>query len=178
MKKLSFLSLMVAMALSLSVIESLIPLPFIAPGVKLGISNIVILICIVFFGFKDSLIVGVLKSILLMLVTGAVTSFFYSLAGSLLSVISMNFAYKKIKSLSLIGVSLIGSSFHSIGQLLVASIMLENIKMFNYLPILLLVGIFSGYFVGISSIFTCEKLKKINIFNELMVDNNEKKQLR
>lgn len=47
MKKLSFLSLMVAMALSLSVIESLIPLPFIAPGVKLGISNIVILICIV-----------------------------------------------------------------------------------------------------------------------------------
>lgn len=69
---------MVAMALSLSVIESLIPLPFIAPGVKLGISNIVILICIVFFGFKDSLIVGVLKSILLMLVTGAVTSFLFT----------------------------------------------------------------------------------------------------
>lgn len=68
---------MVAMALSLSVIESLIPLPFIAPGVKLGISNIVILICIV-FGFKDSLIVGVLKSILLMLVTGAVTSFLFT----------------------------------------------------------------------------------------------------
>lgn len=59
-----FLSLLTAAALILSIIEGMIPLPYIAPGAKLGLSNIVILSVVVVFGFKDAFLVVVIRSIL------------------------------------------------------------------------------------------------------------------
>jgi heptaprenyl diphosphate synthase len=63
-----FLSLLTAAALILSIIEGMMPLPYIAPGAKLGLSNIVILSTVVVFGFKDALLVVIIRSILLMLI--------------------------------------------------------------------------------------------------------------
>ena len=68
-KHMIFLSLLVAGALALSVLENMIPLPFIAPGARLGLSNIVILSTLILFGFGDAMIVGLLKSVLLMLIS-------------------------------------------------------------------------------------------------------------
>lgn len=62
----------------MSLIESMMPIPFIAPGAKLGLSNIVILITLVVFGFKEALIVGMLKSFVFTLVTGSVSSLFFT----------------------------------------------------------------------------------------------------
>ncbi len=95
---------MVSIGLALSVIESLMPVPFIAPGAKLGLSNIVILITLVLFGLKEALTVGVLKSFVFTLVTGSISSLSYSLAGSILSCIFMYIVYKNFsKIFSLIG---------------------------------------------------------------------------
>ena len=69
MKKNIYLAMLTALALVISLFESIIPLPFIAPGAKLGLSNIVILVTLVVFGFKEGFIVGVLKSITLMFVS-------------------------------------------------------------------------------------------------------------
>ena len=88
-KRLIFLSLLVSVGLGLSVIESMMPVPFVAPGAKLGLSNMVILITLVIFGFKEALTVGILKSVIFTLVTGSVTSLFYSLSGSVFSCILM-----------------------------------------------------------------------------------------
>ncbi|MDO4672563.1 MAG: Gx transporter family protein, partial [Porphyromonadaceae bacterium] len=122
------LALLVALALALSVVEMMIPLPVPIPGAKLGLSNIIILVTIYFYDFKSSLTVSVLKSFLLVLITGSVMAFFYSLMGAILSTISMYLSLKHTKDrFSLIGVSEIGAFFHNLGQIIVAVIFMSNI---------------------------------------------------
>lgn len=159
--KLIFLSLLVSIGLALSVLESTIPLPITVPGARLGLSNMVILVTLVIFGFKEALIVGMLKSVVLVLVTGSISSFFYSLAGSILSCIMMFIVYKYLMNIfSLIGVSIFGAIGHNIAQVSVASIMMNNSKIYSYLPILLLMSLFTGYFVGLSSTYISDNLKR------------------
>lgn len=167
LKELIFLSLLVSIGLALSVIESMMPVPFIAPGAKLGLSNIVILTTLVLFGLKEALTVGILKSIVFTLVTGSVSSLFYSLSGSILSCMLMYIVYENFsKIFSLIGVSIFGAVAHNFAQVLVASLMMKNFRIFSYFPILLLTGLFTGYFVGLASIFIKKNLNKSfnNIF--------------
>ena len=164
LRKNIYFALMVSLSLAISLLESMIPLPLAIPGAKLGLSNIVILTTIYFYDFKSSLAVGILKSFLLMLVTGSVSSFLYSLVGAILSTVGMYFSIKYLnKFLSLVGVSEIGAFLHNLGQIIVASFMLNNIKIFYYLPILVIIGIFTGFFVGISSNMIISRLKKINL---------------
>lgn len=161
-RKIVNLALLVAMALAVSLIEQMIPLPVAIPGAKLGLSNIVILTTICLYDFKASMTVSILKSFLLMLVTGSVSSFLYSLTGAVLSTIAMNLAVKKVgQDFSLIGVSEIGSFFHNFGQIIVAITVMNNIKVIYYFPLLVLIGVFTGYFVGLSSNYIVKHMKKI-----------------
>lgn len=154
LNKMIFLSILVSVGLALSVLESAIPLPIAIPGARLGLSNMVVLVTLVVFGFKEALLVSGLKSAVLMLITGSVSSFIYSFSGAVLSCIAMYIAYKYFsKIFSLIGVSIFGALFHNFAQVSVASLMLNNIKMYTYLPFLMLTSIFTGYFVGLSSIY-------------------------
>lgn len=171
MRKLIFLSLLVSVGLGLSIIESMIPLPFIAPGAKLGLSNMVILITLVVFDIKSALTVGTLKSITFTLVTGSVTSLFYSLSGAILSCLVMYMVYKYFSNIfSLIGISIFGAMVHNFAQVLVASLMMNNFRIFSYLPILQLTGLFTGYFVGLSSKYAVNNLKKS--FDKIFYSND------
>ncbi|NLY78008.1 MAG: Gx transporter family protein [Tissierellia bacterium] len=160
-RKLIFLSLLVAIGLGLGLVESMMPLPFVAPGAKLGLSNMVILITLVVFSPKDAFVVGILKSIVLTLVTGSVTSLFYSLSGSVLSCLAMTIVYKYFSNIfSSIGVSIFGAMTHNFVQVLVACLMMNNFRIFSYLPILQLTSIFTGYFVGLTSKYAVNNLRK------------------
>lgn len=159
-KKMVFLSILVAIGLALSVVESAIPLPIMIPGARLGLSNMVVLVTLVIFGLKEGILVAILKSIVLMLVTGSVSSFIYSLSGAILSSVSMSFSYKYASNIfSLIGISIIGALFHNFAQVSMASLMMGNIRIYTYLPFLMLISLFTGYFVGLSSIFIIKNLK-------------------
>lgn len=161
LRKLIFLSLLTSAGLALGVLESIFPLPIPVPGARLGLSNMVSLVTLTIFGFKEAMIVAALKSVLLMLVTGSVTGFFYSIAGSMLSAIGMALAFKFLSRwISLIGVSLIGASLHNFAQVTVAVLILGNWKIYSYLPFLLLLGLATGYFVGLASIFISRNLQK------------------
>lgn len=166
--KLIFISLLVAIGLALSVLESSIPLPVAIPGARLGLSNMVILVSLVIFGFKEAFTISALKSILLMLVTGNVSSFLYSITGAVLASITMYLVYRYMsKIFSLIGVSVLGAVAHNVGQVGMASFILGNIRIFSYLPLLILLSLFTGYFVGISSIYITRNLEKnIRLFNK------------
>lgn len=162
LRKIIYISLLTTIALVLSLIESMIPIPVPIPGARLGLSNLVILSTLVVFGFSYSLSVGVLKSLLLVLITGSVTSVFYSLTGSIISIVVMALAYKYLsKYLSLIGVSVLGSVAHNFSQVLVGSLILNNFKLFLYLPLLMILGLFTGIFVGLSSIYVSKQLKVV-----------------
>lgn len=161
LNKMIFLSLLVSIGLALSVLESTIPLPIIVPGAKLGLSNMVILVTLIVFGFKEGLIVGILKSIVLVLVTGSISSLFYSLSGAILSCIAMYIAYKYFLNIfSLIGVSIFGAVAHNFAQVTVAVLMMSNSRIYSYLPVLLLTSLFTGYFVGLSSTYISKNLEK------------------
>lgn len=160
-KKIIFLSLLVSIGLALSVLEAAIPLPIAIPGAKLGLSNVVILVTLVVFGFKEAFVVGVLKSLVLVLVTGSVTGLLYSLSGAVLSCIAMGFIYRYFSSIfSLIGVSIFGATAHNFGQVSVATLMMRNVRIYSYLPILLIIGLFTGYFVGLASIYISNNLQR------------------
>lgn len=161
------LALLLALSLAISLIESAIPMPVPIPGARLGFSNIIILVSIYLYDFKKALCVSILKSFLLVLITGSVMSFFYSFVGAIFSTTAMYFSLKKVDDdFSLIGVSEIGAFFHNLGQILVAILFMQNIKMFYYFPVLVFIGIFTGFFVGLSSNFIVEHLEKIGVLNE------------
>lgn len=152
MKKFTRLTMLLALSVVLNIIESFIPLfNGNIPGLKLGFANIIILIVLYMFSFKDALYVSLLRIILVgILRTGLFSmTFFFSLGGAFLSLCSMLIA-KKTK-LSIIGVSIVGSIFHSIGQILVAILIIKNMYIIYYVPWLLLFSIPTGILVGFTS---------------------------
>ena len=157
-----FTALLVAIALAVSLIESAIPLPIAVPGAKLGLSNMIILVALIVFGFKRGFQVALLKSVLLMLITGFGPSFIYSFAGALLSSCMMGLALRYANRIfSTIGVSIIGAVFHNLAQVTVASYILGSIMVFTYFPFLTFVAIVTGYFVGLGAFNVSSHLKKI-----------------
>ena len=160
LNKMIFLSILVSIGLALSVLESAIPLPIAVPGARLGLSNMVVLVTIIIFGFKEGIIVSMLKSMVLVLVTGSISSFIYSFSGAVLSCIVMYLAYKLFSNIfSLIVVSILGALSHVTAQITVASLMMNNLRIYSYLPFLMLTSIFTGYFVGLSSTYIIKNLK-------------------
>src|SRR5699024_6940123 len=111
-------------------------------------------VTLVVFGFKEALIVGILKSLLFTLVTGSVSSLFYSLTGTVFSSIAMFIVYLYFsKFFSLIGVSIFGAVAHNTAQVLVSNLIIYNFNIFSYLPILFFINHITGLFTGLSSIF-------------------------
>lgn len=155
-----FLSLLTSGAMVLSIIEGMIPLPYIAPGAKLGLSNIVTMTVLVLFGFKDTILVVILRCILLMIVATNPVSFIYSIVSGIMSAVVMGLGIKYFKKLSFIGVSVLGAMAHNASQITVAAVMFETLGMYYYLPVLSLVSIFTGCFVGYTSIYVTDNLKK------------------
>lgn len=156
------LALLISFALIISLFENIIPIPIPVPGVKLGLSNIVLMVTLVVFGLKEALTVGITKSFLIFLLSGRLSSLPYSFTGTIFALVSMHIAYKYFKKFfSLIGVSEIGALFFNLGQLLAASIILSNFKILYYLPIINLMGVVTGYIVGRTSGFVSERLKKV-----------------
>lgn len=164
-RNLVYTALLVAMALAVSLVERLIPLPFVMPGAKLGLSNMVILITLILYGFKRGMLVAVLKSVLLMMIIGFGPSFIYSFSGAVFSTIMMWIAYKyfsiNFKIFSVIGVSIIGAVSHNFAQVTAAAYILKSLMLYTYFPFLTLIAIVTGYFVGLGSDNVASHLNKI-----------------
>ena len=144
--------MLLSFSIVLSMFESFIPIfNGYIPGLKLGLANIIVLIVLYKYDIKDVFFVSILRVIVVGLIRTGLFSinFFFSLSGALFSALSM-ILFKKTK-LSMIGVSVIGSIFHSIGQILIAILFLKNNNMIYYLPWLLILSIPTGLFVGFIS---------------------------
>ncbi len=160
-RTLIFLALLTSGALVLSLIESMIPFPFIVPGAKLGLPNMITLSVIVIFGFKSGMTVAILRTILFLLVAGNVAAFLYAFSGALLSTVVMYGVYHFFgKQFSLIGISVFGAMAHNTGQVITAALVMENIRIMSYLPLMYLVSLFTGCFVGYAAILIVKNLNK------------------
>lgn len=160
MKKEIRIAMLLAFSIVLNILESFIPI-FNVPGIRIGLANIPILVTLYIYGFKDALYVSILRVFVVgILRTGLFsTTFYFSLFGSIFSIISM-YLIKKLK-LSIIGVSIFGSFMHNIGQLVAAFIFI-NTNLLYYLPFLTILSIISGVFIGLVSKETIKILKLQN----------------
>lgn len=138
-----------AVAFIFSYIESLFPLPLPFPGMKLGLANLVIVIVLYRQGFLSAFGVSMVRNVLNAITFGSLFGFFYSLAGSILSLCIMYlFQKNKHPQFSLIGVSAVGGIIHNIGQFIVAVCLVGFSAILNYLPFLYFAGLIAGILIG------------------------------
>lgn len=147
-KRVPFLAVFLTLALICSYIESLIPFPFGVPGMKLGLTNAVIILLLYMYGPFEAIIVSVLRIVLTGFMFGNLFSIAYSLAGGVLSFVVM-FILWKFTKLKMITISVVGGFFHNVGQLLIAILVFENTYLIYYLPILLVSGVITGAVIGV-----------------------------
>ncbi len=161
-KKMVFLGLMVGYSLILYILETYIPNPFIVffPGAKLGLTNIVTLVSLLIFGFKETFIIVTVRVILSSIFAGPISYLLFSVGGAYLSLILM-YLVSRVKGFSTVGVSIVGAIGHNIGQLLVASVLVENLLMITYLPFMLVTSLVTGFFVGLVSQFCYSKMGRL-----------------
>lgn len=161
-KKLVLLSMLVAMALVIFLIEAQIPV--IGPGIKLGLANSISLLALILFGWKEAFLIMIIRTFLGSMFGGGLPAFMFSIAGGVLSNLVMVLLYKYFKNvLSIPIISVCGSIFHNIGQLLVMAFIMNSLNIILYLPVLLVAAIVTGYFIGILANALKKRLEKILI---------------
>lgn len=150
MKKTAYLGLFLALALICSYVESLFPFSFGIPGIKLGLTNIVVILMLYRMGASSALTVSILRIFLSGLLFGNLFSILYSLAGGLLSFVCM-LAFKKSGKCRILSVSAAGGATHNLGQILMAAAVVENRNLLYYYPVMLLSGVVTGVLIGIAA---------------------------
>lgn len=146
--KIAYWGVFLALALVCSYVESLIPISFGIPGVKLGLTNIVVILMLYTIGAKDAILISVLRIILAGFMFGNAFSIIYSMAGGILSFVVM-LLLKNTGKLKILSISTAGGISHNVGQLIVAALVVENYNILFYVPVLIIAGIITGFLIGL-----------------------------
>lgn len=156
------LAFLLAVSVLIHYIETIyLQLPMIAPGVKIGLANLVGLIVLALYGMKDYWMIGGLRVLLsALLTTGFGAGFMISIGGWLLAS-SVTFIVLRWTKCSIFGVSVLGAMAHSIGQIIVVSIVYNTFYMMYYLPILIGTAVAAGIVVALISVAMLSRLKNV-----------------
>ncbi len=159
-KKIALGGLLTALCLILSYVESRIPFFFGVPGMKLGLTNLVVVFALYSDGTGYAGAINVMRILIAGFMFGNPFSIIYSLAGGILSLLVMA-VLKKTGFFSVSGVSVAGGVAHNTGQLIVAALAVESYNVFFYLPALMISGAVTGFVIGVL-VFTVLKRMRIN----------------
>lgn len=146
-KRIAYAGMLTALALIFSYVETLLPVSFGVPGIKLGLANLIVITGIYFMRPTDVFGIMVARIFLASFMFGNMAALIYSLFGGILSFAVMLLLSRR-KRLSMIGVSMAGGVSHNIGQILVAMYVVENANLLYYLPILCISGVLTGMLIG------------------------------
>ena len=158
-KKIAYYGLFASLAMLMSYVELLIPLPMLVPGMKLGFANIIIVMVLYFMDGKSAFFISLVRVVLSGLLFAGFAGLLYSLSGAMLS-LGVMVLTKKSNWFSIIGVSILGGISHNIGQIVVATLVVENLKLLYYIPVLLLFGLLTGAVIGVVSTIGLSYLKR------------------
>lgn len=148
-KKYALIIILVTNAIVISFLESFIPIPVPVPGVKLGLGNIITMIAISFLGLSDVIFIVVVRCFVVAILTRGVMMLAFSLSGGILSALVMWVLFKKLPAVFTVkGISVIGAIVHNTAQVLVASLILGQVVVMFYLPVLLISSIVTGLITG------------------------------
>ena len=149
-KKIAVLALAIALAMILSFVESQIPAFVAIPGVKVGLANIAVVFVLYKLGWKEAVLISLVRVVMVSMLFGTLVSLFYSVAGAVLSLTGM-VLLKKTGLFSTVAVSVTGGVLHNVGQILMACLLLETNVIVYYLPFLILSGVIAGVVIGVVS---------------------------
>lgn len=148
-KDLARYSILLAIAFIFSYIEHLVSIPFIFPGAKLGLANAVGLIVLYIYGRGKYFIFGLLRVLLsAVMFTGFGSTFFISLGGNILASL-ITILVVSSKNISIYGISICGSIFHGLGQVIVVAFLYKTIQMVDYVVVLTISGVITGLLMAL-----------------------------
>lgn len=157
-RELARFALLVALAMVLSWLESMVPLSLAVPGVKLGLANLVVIFALYRLGPRQAAVISLVRVLLVTLTFGNAFGFAYSLAGAALS-LGVMIPLRRSGKFSLLGVSIAGGVCHNIGQILVAMAVLGTAELLWYLPALLAAGTAAGVCIGAAGALVTARVK-------------------
>lgn len=158
-RRITTYGILIALALILSYVEAQIPAFVAIPGMKLGLTNIVVLTALYSLDSKSAMFINIIRIVIVAILFGNAMSFAFSIAGGMLSTVVM-MLLKKTNRFRIIGVSAMGGISHNVGQILTAMLLLGTKAIAWYLPVLWASGIFSGVIIGLIGGLVCDRLPK------------------
>lgn len=158
-KRISLIGVFIAMAMLFSYVESLVPSFLPVPGARIGLANIVILLCLYTLGPVEALTVGIIRIVLSALLFGNLFSLALSCGGFVLSFSVMCFLYKSHKH-TIPGISAVSGAFHNFGQIIVASFIIGSTGLMSLFVLFAVLGIVTGIITGIICKMIYERTSK------------------
>ncbi len=151
-----------AVALVLSYIEMSLPdLPFVLPGMKLGLSNIATMFALSAMSLPSALVVCMTKALFVLLMRGF-TAFLMSLCGGVLSAVTM-YLLMKFKRVGFVGVGVGGAFSHNLGQILIAFLFTDS-TVFAYFSVLGLASVVTGTVTALAVYLILPKVLSIGLY--------------
>ncbi len=147
-KRVAYCALLTALAMIFGYVEALIPFGFGIPGVKLGLANIVIVLALYILPACQVFAIQLMRIVLVSFLFGNLSMMLYSLAGGMLSLVVMLLLNRR-DVFSITGVSIAGGVSHNIGQLIVAALVVQNLKIMFFFPIMIMAGLITGCLIGV-----------------------------
>ncbi len=154
------MGLLLAFSLILSYIEVLIPFQPGIPGIKLGLANLAVLLCLYLIGVREAILLTLVKAVITGFLFGNLSMIMYSLSGAFFSIIIM-ILMKKSGMFHLPVISAMGGVMHNVGQLLIAYVTVQTYGIVYYIPILLIAGLLTGILLGTVATLLLPYLQKI-----------------
>lgn len=150
MRKTAYLGLFAAVAIIFGYVETLVPVFAGIPGIKLGLANLVTVFLLYIYGWREAAFVSAVRIVVIGFLFGNLFSILFSLSGAALSLLVMGIL-KKSGGFSVAGISVAGGVSHNTGQIAVAIFVVENVRLFYYLPMLFISGLVTGLLIGFLS---------------------------
>lgn len=158
-QRVALMGLMLSLMLILGFVESRLPVPGL-PGVKLGLSNGVLLFALYLLDVPSALLLMVLKILLSGFLFGNPSSMMYAAAGGVVSLTGM-ILLSRTRQFSPVVVSMAGGLLHNVGQVGLAMIILQTPGLLAYMAILMLIGMVTGLATGVAAKAVIEHFPKI-----------------
>lgn len=157
-RRIALCGMLTALMLVLGYVEHLIPVSASLPGVKLGLSNGVVIFALYMLDTPTACLLMLLKVLLSSALYAGFGAAPYALCGGVLSLLTMA-AFHRMKGIAPVTVSMLGGAAHNIGQVGLAMLITRTPGLIGYMGVLVLVGLACGLLTGICFSLTMKHLK-------------------
>lgn len=141
-----------------SLLQPLVPVP--VPGIKLGLSNGVLLFGLYLMDIPTTVIMMLLKVGLSGLLFGSPMTMLFALCGGVLSLVGM-IPLSRVRGVNVITVSMVGAVLHNAGQILAAMMVMTEVSagiLLRYLAVLMAIALVTGAATGVLARIIIDRL--------------------